>query len=162
MVRKEVAFEVGGFDPYYNFGGEDTDFGYRILRRGYSNKVDFKVGVRHHRSILGRYPDETYRYHQTRIRFNLKHLSEIRNIILFLMDFFNFLIFYLILVPKILLKKLKDDELVTENYLGGWYLMRAYRVNLAKYTEIKRLRSVNFLRDEEMKKFEEYGVSNNS
>jgi GT2 family glycosyltransferase len=160
MVRKKVAFEVGGFDPYYNFGGEDADFGYRILRSGYSNKIDFKLGVHHHRAILGRYPDETYRYHRTRVRFNLKHLSEIRNIILFLMDFFNFLIFCLILVPKILVKKIENDELVTENYLGGWYLMKAYRVNLAKYAEIKRLRGVNFLRDEEMKRFEAYGASN--
>jgi GT2 family glycosyltransferase len=161
MVRKEVAFEVGGFDPYYNFGGEDADFGLRILRSGYSNKIDFKVGVHHHRAILGRYPDETYRYHRTRVRFNLKHLSEIRNIIFFLMDFFSFLIFYLILVPKILVKKINDDELAPENYLGGWYLMKAYSVNLAKHTEIKRQRGVNFLRDEEIERFEAYVVSNN-
>ena len=63
MVRKDVAFEVGGFDPYYEFGGEDVDFGYRILSKGYSNQVCFAVGVHHHRSVHGRYPDETLRYH---------------------------------------------------------------------------------------------------
>ena len=159
MVRKGVAFEVGGFDPYYRFGGEDTDFGYRILRSGYSNRVDFKVGVHHHRSTVGRYPDETYRYHRTRVRFNLKHLSEIRNLILFIMDFLSFLIFYFILVPKILVKKNKNGKLAHENYFGGWYLMKAYIVNLWKYAEIKGLRGINFLRDEEMKRFETYVVS---
>lgn len=159
MVRKGVAFEVGGFDPYYRFGGEDTDFGYRILRSGYSNRVDFKVGVHHHRSTVGRYPDETYRYHRTRVRFNLKHLSEIRNLILFIMDFLSFLIFYFILVPKILAKKIKNDKLAHENYFGGWHLMKAYIVNLWKYAEIKRLRCINFLSDEEIKRFETYVVS---
>jgi len=160
MVRKEVAFEVGGFDPYYKFGGEDADFGYAIRKRGYSNRVDFKTGVLHRRSVTGRYPDETYRYHLTRVRFNLKHLSSMRNIIIFLIDFFSFLIFYLILVPKILAKKIKNDELVPENYFGGYYLMKAYIINMAKYTEIKRLKDTNFLSKEEMDRFESSVASN--
>ena len=157
MVRKDVAFGVGGFDPYYKFGGEDADFGCRILKRGYSNKVDFKVGIHHRRSTTGRYPDETYRYHLTRVRFNFKHLSAMWNLIIFLIDFLSFLIFYFVLVPKILVKKIKKDELVPENYFGGWYLMKAYKVNLGKYPEIKRLRGVNFLSKEEMNRFEADG-----
>jgi GT2 family glycosyltransferase len=159
MVKKEVAFEVGGFDPYYKFGGEDADFGYAILKRGYTNRVDFSVGVHHQRSTTGRYLDETYRYHLTRIRFNLKHLSLMRNLIIFIMDFFSFLMFYVFLLPKILVKKFSNEALVSENYVGGWYLMKAYRVNLAKYVQIKRLRGINFLRDEEMERFEAYVVS---
>ena len=73
------------------------------------------------------------------------------------MDFLSFLIFYFILVPKLLVKKIKNKQLVTENYLGGWYLMKAYKVNLGEYTEIKRLRRANFLSDEEMDKFEADG-----
>jgi GT2 family glycosyltransferase len=161
MVRKDVAFEVGGFDPYFKFGGEDTDFGYRILKKGYTNKVAFKVGVHHHRSITGRYLDETFRYHSTRVRFNLKHLSGGRNLLIFSMDFFSFLIFYLLLAPKILVKYIKNDELVPENYFGGLYLMKAYKVNLGKFCEIKRLRGVNFLSDGEIERFEAY-VSSDS
>ena len=157
MVRKKVAFEVGGFDPYFKFGGEDADFGYRILKKGYTNKVEFKVGVHHHRSATGRYLDETFRYHSTRVRFNLKHLSAGRNLFIFSVDFFSFLIFYLLLAPKILVKKIKNDELVPENYFGGWYLMKAYKVNLGKFAEIKRLRAVNFLSKEEMNRFEADG-----
>ena len=95
------------------------------------------VGVHHHRSTRGRYPDETYRYHFTRVRFNLKHLATMRNLLISLMDFFSFLIFYLILLPKIMVKKIRSDELVAENYLGGWFLMKAYIVNMVKHHEIK-------------------------
>ncbi len=159
MVRKEVALEVGGFDPYFKFGGEDTDFGFRILNKGYKNKVAFGVGAHHHRSTAGRYSDETYRYHSTRVRFNLKHLSGVRNFVLFLLDFFSFLIFYLLLLFKIFVKKIKKKKLIPENFFGGWYLMRAYIVNLAKYAEIKKLNHANFLSDEEMEKFEAYVFS---
>jgi GT2 family glycosyltransferase len=157
MVWKEVAYKVGGFDPYYKFGGEDTDFGYKVSKQGYGNKVAFNVGVHHHRSTAGRYPDETYRYHLTRVRFNLKHLSAMRNLIIFLMDFYDFLIFYLLLVPKLLVKKCRNKELVQENYFGGYYLMKAYMVNLQMYGKIRRLRTVNFLSDEEMDRFETDG-----
>ena len=160
MVRKDVAFEVGGFDPYYKFGGEDADFGYAIRKRRYMNRVDYKVGVHHHRSIVGRYPDETYRYHLTRVRFNLKHLSMMRNLIIFLMDFFSFLVFYLVFVPKILVKKINNEELVPENYFGGCYLMKAYKVNLGKYSELKRVRGTDFLSREEMDRFESSVASN--
>jgi GT2 family glycosyltransferase len=155
MVRKEVAFEVGGFDPYYKFGGEDADFGFSILQKGYSNKVSFAFGVHHHRSIMGRYSDETYRYHLTRVRFNLKHLSTIRNFFIFFIDFFSFLIFYLMLLPKLLIKKIKGEELVRENYLGGIYLVKVYVLNLIGLAKLKRLKGCNFLCDEEMNRFEE-------
>lgn len=156
MVRKDVAFEVGGFDPYYRFGGEDADFGFRILKKGYSNKVRFSVGVHHHRSTMGRYPDETLRYHRTRVRLNLKHFSLPRNLALFFMDFFNFILFYIALAPKIFIKMRKNIPLVPENYLGGYYLMKAYLQNMSSYAELKRLKDINFLRDEEMERFEAY------
>jgi GT2 family glycosyltransferase len=156
MVRKDVAFEVGGFDPYYRFGGEDADFGFGILKRGYSNRVSFEVGVHHHRSTMGRYPDETLRYHLTRVRLNLKHFSLPKNLVIFFMDFFNFIMFYFALVPKIYIKKLENIPLVPENYLGGYYLMKAYMVNISKYAELKKLKGVNFLCDEEMERFETY------
>ena len=87
----------------------------------------------------------------------MKHLSAGRNLFIFSVDFFSFLIFYLLLAPKILVKKIKNDELVPENYFGGWYLMKAYKVNLGKFAEIKRLRAVNFLSKEEMNRFEADG-----
>ena len=154
MVRKEVAFEVGGFDPYYKFGGEDADFGFRILKKGYVNRVSFTLGVHHHKSTLGRYADETLRYHRTRVRFNLKHFSFPRNLVVFMMDFSNFVLFYLALAPKIFIKKRKNTKLVPENYFGGYFLLKAYGVNISNYTELKKLRNVDFLCDQEMERFE--------
>ena len=154
MVRKSVALKVGGFDPYYKFGGEDADFGYRILKRGYSNKVCFGVGVHHHRSIAGRYSDETLRYHRTRVRFNLKHFSMLKNFVIGVADLLTAALFYFLLVPKIVFKKIRHIPLVSENYLGGWYLIRAYIDHLSGYGELKRQKNSNFLTDEEMEKFE--------
>lgn len=154
MVRKDVAFEVGGFDPYYRFGGEDADFGFRILEKGYSNGVNFAVGVHHHRSTEGRYADETFRYHRTRVRFNLKHFSLSRNLFILFMDSLSSIFFYLALAPKIIIKKHKNIRLVSENYLGGYYLMKAYLEHMPNHAQLRRLKGVNFLQNEEIEKFE--------
>ena len=159
MVRKSVALEVGGFDPYYKFGGEDTDFGYRILCKGCSNQVCFAVGVQHHRSVHGRYPDETLRYHQTRVRFNLKHYSLTKNLFIASVDFMNAVFFYLLLAPKIIFKKIRHVPLVPENYLGGWYLIRVYFENIRSYKNLKRLKMVDFLSDEEIQRFETHAAN---
>jgi GT2 family glycosyltransferase len=159
MVRASVAKKLGGFDPYYKFGGEDADFGFRLLKAGYCNFVDFNVSVYHKRSVTGRYPDETYRYHLTRVRYNLKHFSLWGNAIILLLDSFRAILFYLVLLPKIAIKKVNKETLVTENYLGGYYLIKAYKANLEKYSEIKRSRTANFLSKEEMERFEAYVAS---
>ncbi|MBT3368230.1 MAG: glycosyltransferase [Nitrospina sp.] len=154
MVRKDVAFEVGGFDPYYKFGGEDADFGYRILSKGYCNLVCFSVGVHHFRSVHGRYPDETLRYHRTRIRFNLKHYSPPRNLLIAAVDCMKAGWFYLLLGPKIFLKKIRHVPLVTENYLGGWYLIKVYLENIRAYGKLIRQEHTDFLADAEIERFE--------
>lgn len=154
MIHKSVALEVGGFDPYYRFGGEDADFGYRILNKGYCNQVCFGAGVHHYRSVVGRYSDETFRYHRTRVRFNLKHFSVLRNFLIATADLLNSVLFYFLLGPKIFFMKIKKIPIVRENYLGGWYLMKAYMENFVAYGELKRQKHTYFLCDEEMHKFE--------
>jgi len=157
MVRKRVAREAGGFDPYYRFGGEDADFGYRILNKGYCNQVSFGTGVHHYRSVVGRYSDETFRYHRTRVRFNLKHFSLFRNFVIATADLLNSILFYFLLGRKILFKKIKKVPIVRENYLGGWYLIKAYVENFAAYGKLKKQKHIDFLSDEEMHKFEKTG-----
>ena len=158
MVRKDVAFEVGGFDPYYEFGGEDVDFGYRILSKGYSNQVCFAVGVHHHRSVHGRYPDETLRYHRTRIRFNLKHYSPPRNLFIAAVDCLKAGWFYVLLGPKIVFKKIRRIPLVKENYLGGWYLIKVYLENIMTYRDLIGQKHADFLADAEIENFERQSV----
>ena len=154
MVRKDVALKVGGFDPYYKFGGEDADFGYRVAKKGYSNKVCFETGVHHHRSVLGRYSDETLRYHRTRIRFNLKHYPFLKNLAIGAVDCLNAMLFYFLLVPKMVFKKGRHIQLVSENYLGGWYLIKVYLEQIAGYGDLKKCKNIDFLSDEEMENFE--------
>ena len=69
MVKKEIAIKIGGFDPYYGFGGEDKDFGWRIKQAGYKNYVSADCAAIHHHSPSGRSFDETFKYHKTRMRF---------------------------------------------------------------------------------------------
>ena len=159
MLRKSVVLEVGGFDPYYKFGGEDADFGYRILKKGFSNQVCFAVGVHHHRAVLGRYSDETLRYHRTRVRFNLKHFSVFRNLVIGAVDCLKVLLFYLLLFLKVAFKKFRHIPLVPENFLGGWYLLKVYFENIRLHREIKRQRDVNFLSDQAVEKFESWVTS---
>ena len=105
MVRKDVAIKVGGFDPYYGFGAEDTDFGVAIQKQGYKNFVGFPYAIHHKRIMtMGKHSDETYRYRVTRIRFLLKHYSLDRAFLLFLIDSIRIIIFYPLLPFKIIAK----------------------------------------------------------
>lgn len=156
MIRTTIAKSVGGFDPYYVFGGEDADFGYAIQKEGYRNLVDFSTGAHHYRSITGRYEDETFRYHYTRVRFHLKHFSWPRNLLVFISDFLLFLFFYVLFLPKVLVKVIRKETLTRENILGGYYLMKVYKDNLTNYDQIRRSRHTDFLAKEEMERFELY------
>ena len=156
MVRKEVAELVGGFDPYFNFGGEDVDFGYRIKNKGLNNYVDYSVAVQHKHSLSGRYTDQSYRFKLTRIRFNMKHFFPLKVFIIFFRDLLKVLFFYLILVPKIIVKIFTKSRLVSDNFLGGYHILKAYFVNIFRYSETKKTRDLNFLHKEEMDKYENY------
>lgn len=37
LVPKDIYLEVGGLDEQYNYGGEDVDFGLKLLNAGYTN-----------------------------------------------------------------------------------------------------------------------------
>jgi len=54
LVRRNIFFEVGGFNPEYFYGGEDTDLSRKITQRGYKGIVDRKIAVLHRLSIKQR------------------------------------------------------------------------------------------------------------
>ena len=56
MIRRRVFYELGGFDPYFIYPGEDIDFGYRLTKRGYKNIVCFECGALHKFSEASRIP----------------------------------------------------------------------------------------------------------
>ncbi|MDA8104278.1 MAG: glycosyltransferase family 2 protein [Nitrospiraceae bacterium] len=156
MVRKEVADQAGGFDPYYQFGGEDIDFGRAIRNNGYRNIVDYDVAALHKHEPSGRYEDQTYRYIVTRIRYNLKWHSRKKNILIFLRDFGDALLFYILLCPKIILKTIAGDNLVRANFMGGYYILKAYAQNIWSSPSIYETCVRNYLSTETMNKFEAF------
>lgn len=156
MVRKEVALKVGGFDPYYQFGGEDADFGLAIRNCGYRNIVVYEVAALHRHEQTGRYPDEQYRYAMTSIRFNLRWNSRTRNAVIFLKDLSGALLFYLLLLPKIIVKVLTGQRLVSGNFTGGYYVLKAYAMTFLGSRRIRQTSRTTYLSTEAMNTFEAF------
>ncbi len=73
MTRRHVTFEAGGYDPYYIFGGPDTDFGFCVRHAGYVNKLAFDCAAYHKAGSSGRRKDASYRYCLGGVRFDLRH-----------------------------------------------------------------------------------------
>jgi GT2 family glycosyltransferase len=153
MVRRELALRVGGFDPYYGFGGEDKDFGYRIKKLGFKNYVSADCAAKHYHSPKGRSTDETYEYHKTRIRFVLKFFPRTKALFAFLSWLYSIFAFYLILPVKLVVFSIKGKPVVKENVIGGFLLAKAFFQNVMAYKQIKATRSVNFLDPREMAKY---------
>ena len=153
MVRKDTAVQVGGFDPYYEFGAEDTDFGFAIQKQGYQNFVGFPYAVHHKLSKIARYPDETYRYRVTQIRFLLKHYGLKRTSLRFLLDMVRIFTFYFLLPLKIPAKLLLRKPVKRESFTGGWLILKAHIWNLRHLRETLRARTADFLSPDEMQRF---------
>ncbi|RJQ23911.1 glycosyltransferase family 2 protein [Candidatus Parcubacteria bacterium] len=156
MIKKETATRVGGFDPYYGFGGEDKDLGFRITRLGLKNYVSADCAARHFHSLSGKSVDETFKYHMTRIRFGLKCFSFSRKIVLLFGVFFKCLFFYAIFPFKVLCYFFLNRPLVKENFLGGWLMLKALLQNLKLYRLTKECRTKNHLSQEEIAKYVSY------
>jgi len=52
-VRKDVFMEVGGFDPYWFYMGEDREFCLKVRQLGYCNVISWKTRAIHHEKDLG-------------------------------------------------------------------------------------------------------------
>ncbi len=154
MVRKEAAIQAGGFDPYYQFGGEDLDFGRAIRDKGYRNVVDYDVAALHRHVPSGRYDDEEYRYALTNIMFNLKWYSMGRNIVISLKDLSEALFFYLLLGPKLIAKIIKGDSIERVNLTGGYYIFKAYARTILGAPLIHEARRATYLSMDAMDSFE--------
>ena len=150
--RADRMREAGGFDPDFGFGGEDVDFCLRVAR-GRPCAVSHATAVRHKQSPRGRNPDETARYHTARVRQQLKNAPGTRLVLGMLYDLGRVLLFYLLLVPKVLVKLALRRELRRENFTGGYLILRAYALNLARLRAIRAARTTDFLSDAAMARF---------
>lgn len=73
MMRRADVVRLGGYDPYLEYGGEDTDLGYRLKKAGFQNIVRYDCAALHHASPSGRHEDASYRFSLAGWRFVLKH-----------------------------------------------------------------------------------------
>lgn len=153
MVRAEHAREAGGFDPYFAFGNEDTDFGYRIHKRGLHNYLVTDCAVEHNHSLSGRKPDETYRYHFTGLRFIIKHGTVARILWHMAAMVLGAMLFYLLMVPKLLWLAVSGAGMVKENVSGGFLMVKALVSCLADYAEIRNSADRDFLDPAEMGRY---------
>jgi len=55
LIRRDVFFQIGGFNPEYFYGGEDTDFSTRVIKKGHKAIVDYRTAVLHLLSVKQRY-----------------------------------------------------------------------------------------------------------
>jgi GT2 family glycosyltransferase len=153
LGRRAVMQQVGGFDPYYVFGGEDLDFGTRVRATGLRCVACHEAAVLHRRSPGGRNPDETYRYHKTRVRSQVKLAGPCRLAAGFAADIAHALLFYCLLPLKLLVKLVRRRKLRRENVTGGWLLVKAWLANCADRRETVRCRDADFLSDDELDRY---------
>ncbi|MGV8048740.1 MAG: glycosyltransferase family 2 protein [Anaerolineaceae bacterium] len=153
MVKKEHALRIGGFDPYYGFGSEDKDFGYRIKRLGLKNFVSADCAALHFHSPQGRSRDETYRYHKTRMRFVLKCYATHIALLAIASGFMAFLAFYIICPAKLMVLALQRKRIQSENVFGGFFIVKAIFENLVSYNHIKTTGLKDFLAASELGAF---------
>ncbi len=130
LVRKEILFKVGGFDPHYFYLGEDADLCIKIGKLGYKNIVDKNTVVIHHVSKTQR-RSNLYLQEKNRLRRVLLH-SPILMITLFpLLDFLSLLLTIPFQYKQLKKRKISDMPSVNIKYKKG--------TNKEKGSALKRL-----------------------
>lgn len=157
MIRKKVIYSVGGFDPYYGYPGEDTDLGYRLIKRRYKNVVSFDCGATHKCSNISRL-NRNYTFYRATTRLLIKYFGIKR---LFIAPFLDFNECFFMPIIGFFIRKIKRKK-VGENFSIGaiepkffkrviivlfspYHLFKAYLWNLAHIKETINSRNENFL-----------------
>jgi len=78
MIRKKVFEEIGGFDEYFKYGHEDSDFFKRFNKLGYTAILDYNSAVIHYHSTIKSINPFFWRA-RGRVRFRLKHFGFFNN-----------------------------------------------------------------------------------
>jgi hypothetical protein len=61
-----------------------------------------------------------------------------------------------LLLPKLAIKRMRNEPIVRDNLLGGWNLIRAYLPNVRRYGRIRNSRTTDFLAPDEMRRYEQW------
>lgn len=73
LVERRKVFEVGGFDHYFIYPGEDKDLGYRLKKKGYINCLSASTLLKHTVSEIAGCKTRFYDCYRTKLRFAIKH-----------------------------------------------------------------------------------------
>ena len=148
MMRRQELLELGGYDPYGEYGGEDADLGYRMKKAGFRNLASYKCAALHHASSSGRHEDASYRFCLAWWRFVIKH----RGASVFFLRFGWYVLRLGAVLPLVLLRhRHKRDQLSIISMA-----VKTAAVNMRKLHSIIKMKNTNFLSPEEMGRFEEY------
>ncbi len=153
FLSKETALKIGGFDPYYLFGAEDKDLGFRIKNFGLINLVGYDYSVYHHRASRGRIDNETYHYHAANRRFILKNLGIARFFFVLLLDAVWLAFFYPLLPFKMIYKAARKIEIKKESFIAPILIIRCYIWNFRNFKMTISSRNKNFLLPREISEF---------
>jgi GT2 family glycosyltransferase len=173
FFKKELAFKVKGFDPYYRYMYEDREFGMKIKALGYKNMVGVDIAVYHkYGKTVGL--NREYALLRGGIRYAIKNRRLVdaltKTVILESIDWIKILFNYTGL-PKLLKKILKVKS--RHNYdatgflykslrsrkekrryliLHYPYLLGAMLWNMIHLPETLKARKIDFLNEDELKK----------
>lgn len=151
MMRQRDIRALGGYDPYGEYGGEDADLGYRFKKAGFRNIARFDCAALHHASQTGRHIDDSYRFCLAWWRFVIKHRG-VSTFALRLGWYLFRLCGAVLLLPWVCLRQ--EHPLKQLSILS--VVMKSASANMRRLRSIIRMRTVNFLSPEEMRRFEEW------
>jgi len=149
MTRREAVEKIGGFDPYYEFGMGDVDFGLAIKRAGYRNVLDGACAVYHRASPGGRRADVTFRYCVGRLRLMLKNKGMMKVLMHGIWDLTR--VAGLALYWP--LGRVVGRELTDLQKDGVRFIARAYVWCVTNHRQIRWARARNFLSEVELKRY---------
>lgn len=151
MMRRADAITLGGYDPYLEYGGEDTDLGYRLKKAGFQNIARYDCAAVHHASPSGRHADASYRFCMAGWRFTLKH----RGVPVFL---FRFGWYAMRLAATLLIRPFcgGGGNMAPERIAALRAIVRAALPNARGMHRALYSRSRDFLDFEEMRRFERW------
>lgn len=77
LLRRDVFYRVGGFDPFYFYLYEDADLSARIRGEGFTFIIDPDIHILHHYAKPGRVTRDQIQYHRYHERLRLYYLLKI-------------------------------------------------------------------------------------
>jgi GT2 family glycosyltransferase len=169
IVRKDTIKKTNGFDPYYFYPMEDTDFGISIKRLGYDNITNFDIGALHKYSKSARL-NRVYTLYKTKTRFLIKNYSTKKAIMSIPKDIEESIV---IPIQNLLYRNIatkKENRNSKEETIGPmeqntlykilgfisipFLLSGAYIWNIVHLNQTLNSRNKNFLEEKNMKEYE--------